>query len=634
MSNIESTFICKGDLKSTVKNRLLSSIENIEIGQKLVLLDRTTVKIVDATLGMNELLDCGVFLIENISIGRQPYPSMAAIYLVKPDRESIKTIIEDFTPPLSKLDSGRVGPMYKEAHFLFTTDVSSDLMDQLAKAPCAPLVKNFKELFIDFIPYESRVFNLGFDSSLFGKLFSPIDLSESVSSDPPFPIESTIDEIASKIASACVTMGENPKIRFQSSSSLVSKLSLKLQHQLDGLSSKLKSSSVSSKIGISGTILLLDRNIDLVSPLLHEFTVQAFCNDLLSSISQDGTRYQYDGGKDSNGIPIKKTVCLDSSDPIWERMRHLHVVDYGNNLSSDFKELISSNKAAQKSSGSSEGKVDEAANLSDLKDVMRDLPEFQEMKRKFDVHFKLLSDCHSIRDNKKIIQVAGVEQSMATGKDPEGQQLKDSWDILVPLFSISTLSDMDKARIIGIYLLTHPKALAENDMRSIFEKARLSSREVDFIRRLIALAGGNKYRQRQPVRSGKGGTRKYCIDVESKYDVSRFIPALKIIAEDICYDSLDSKEFPFLKPETCTQVPEKNNAPVSLRKRAGTSSSATSTTSNSKGPLFIYVLGGITYSEMRSMYELSSLLGREIYIGSDAILTPEKFLDHVRGIIL
>lgn len=629
---MESSFICKGDLKSTVKNRLLTAIENIDIGQKLVLLDRTTVKIVDATLVMNELLDCGVFLIENVSIGRQPYPSMAAIYLVKPDRDSIKTIIEDFTPPLSKLDSGRIGPMYKEAHFLFTTDVSSDLMDQLAKSPCAPLVKNFKELFIDFVPYESRVFNLGYDSSLFGKLFSPINSSLSTSSAQPFQLESTLDEIASKIASACVTMSENPKIRFQSSSSLVSKLSLKLQHHLDGLASKLNSTNSSSNIGTSGTILLLDRNIDLISPLLHEFTVQAFCNDLLPTISQDGTRYEYNSGNDSNGNPIMKTVCLDNSDPIWERNRHLHVVDYGNTLSSDFKELISSNKAAQKSSSNPDDGGN--ANLSDLKDVMRDLPEFQEMKKKYDIHFKLLSDCHSIRDNKKIIQVAGVEQSMATGRDPEGQKLKDSWDIIVPLFSISTLSDMDKARIIGIYLLTNTKSLSDNDMRSIFEKARLSSREVDFIRRLIVLSNGTKYLQRQPVRSNKTSKRSYCIDVESKYDVSRFIPALKIIAEDICFDSLDSKEFSFLKPETSTLVPEKTNAPVSLRKRSGSSSSANTTTSNSKGPLFIYVLGGITYSEMRSIYELSTLLGREIYIGSDSILTPEIFLDHVRGVIL
>ena len=40
----------------------------------------------------------------------------------------------------------------------------------------------------------------------------------------------------------------------------------------------------------------------------------------------------------------------------------------------------------------------------------------------------------------------------------------------------------------------------------------------------------------------------------------------------------------------------------------------------------VFVLGGLTYSELRSMHELSRSLGREIIVGSTDMLTPQGFI--------
>jgi syntaxin-binding protein 1 len=40
-----------------------------------------------------------------------------------------------------------------------------------------------------------------------------------------------------------------------------------------------------------GTLLITDRSMDTIAPLLHEFTYQAMCNDLLPI--GDGTKYRY-----------------------------------------------------------------------------------------------------------------------------------------------------------------------------------------------------------------------------------------------------------------------------------------------------------------------------------------------------
>jgi len=51
------------------------------------------------------------------------------------------------------------------------------------------------------------------------------------------------------------------------------------------------------------------------------------------------------------------------------------------------------------------------------------------------------------------------------------------------------------------------------------------------------------------------------------------------------------------------------------------------------GPrVIVYFVGGVTYSEMRSAYELSSRLNRQVIIGGDYLITPDSFLESIRSL--
>ena len=48
--------------------------------------------------------------------------------------------------------------------------------------------------------------------------------------------------------------------------------------------------------------------------------------------------------------------------------------------------------------------------------------------------------------------------------------------------------------------------------------------------------------------------------------------------------------------------------------------------------LFVFILGGVTFSEKRVAYQLSTQLQREVIIGGTSILTPNTFIEELEGL--
>ncbi|KAJ0779304.1 putative sec1-like protein [Helianthus annuus] len=91
-------------------------------------------------------------------------------------------------------------------------------------------------------------------------------------------------------------------------------------------------------------LLIVDRSVDLVAPVIHEWTYDAMCHDL---VDLDGNKYVMEVPSKSGGDPETKEFLLEDHDSVWLEMRHLHIADASEKLSDKMDNLRSKNKAAQ-----------------------------------------------------------------------------------------------------------------------------------------------------------------------------------------------------------------------------------------------------------------------------------------------
>lgn len=88
------------------------------------------------------------------------------------------------------------------------------------------------------------------------------------------------------------------------------------------------------------TLIITDRTMDMMAPLVHEFTYQAMANDLLPI--ENGVRYTYKF-QSSVGAYEDKTATLSDQDNVWTAVRHMHMREAIDKLMADFNIFLEEN---------------------------------------------------------------------------------------------------------------------------------------------------------------------------------------------------------------------------------------------------------------------------------------------------
>lgn len=155
-----------------------------------------------------------------------------------------------------------------------------------------------------------------------------------------------------------------------------------------------------------GALYIVDRAMDLYAPFVHEFTYQAMAHDLLPVRDGDKVTYRTivnEGRPDQE----EKDVEISEKDRLWVENRHRHMKDTIEKLMGDFQKFLDENPHFADQSGAAAGNPN---NLNVIKDMLADLPKFQEMKEAYSLHLSMAQDCMNVFQKNKLGDLASLEQ--------------------------------------------------------------------------------------------------------------------------------------------------------------------------------------------------------------------------------
>lgn len=614
---------------------VFESAASADPGWKILIVDEISMKVISAAVGMYDIMERKITLVESLEKKRAPFKDMGAIYILAPTKESITMLVEDFTDKTKIL----YGP---NIFVYFLGPIPLQFLNQIKQ--CKHLIKRLKalsEINVDFLVKEQRAFTL--DVSI---PFSSYFLRTS-----GVPAEVALAE---KLVTICATMNEYPYIRYKQSSGICSSLATVFKMKMDEFvganptwwyHGSGKSGNTSQERERS-TFLLLDRASDCLTPLMHDFTYQAMVHDLLKV---EGDKITY--GAEAADDPSKtedKDVLLNEKDKLWVELRGKHIAQVIEILSGRINEICKSSTSSA-FAGGSEGNM----SLSQLASALKALPEYREVMSKLSQHMHIAHECMDVFNRHGLLDLSDIEQTLATGKDDDGRTPKFSEMVSRLEGSLLRMREVkDRLRLVLLTTISQ-NGLTSADRDRLLRAAQLGRDELLVLDSLSKLgiqilnnmAGGPTgamgfFSNKNKIQTSAS------FDDESEYASSRYVPALRSILTDLVSNALSAEDYPSVIPmpasmtsasSSASSARRRNGLEGSARKKKGvtekwsrTGNTQTSTgvaTTFTGGRSFVFMVGGLSYLELKVARDIMEKEAREIIMGSTKFVSPSEFID-------
>lgn len=539
---------------------------------------------------------------------------MEVVYILEPTVYNIECIAADYT---------KVPPRYAGAHIFFSSGFNGSIERKVLNSSIGRHLRSMQEICIDFKPMESHTFSLG-DPYALEKFYneSCMDL-----------LTGALHKIALQLVSVCATLGEYPIIRFYNADKtdhnlrkLPYMLAREFQNELDRYARDHANFPDTSEKRPRAVFLILDRAVDWIAPLLHEFTYQAIAYDLLDM--KDWREYSY--MENIQGKEQQQLGKLSDKDPEWVSSRHAHIGTTGEKLGQKLAQLKKENPHLADAS--------KEAKVTDLKDMMLGLSSFNEQRARYVFHIAMASECMAQVEQRNLIELAEVEQVCATGMQDEKTKAKGVAETVVMTLADERLAPRDKVRLIILYGI-YRGGLVEADYIKLLHHCNLSNEE---------MVGIYSYYQKlgAPLLKSSPRDRPSKDQLPTRFDSqlggdcmasSRYVPGVYNIVKLLAQGKLPAAMFPYIKDQPTEDEDSGDYQSGSLRSQRQIATWANPTNKGAvKQRIFVFMAGGMTASETRSCYELSqtNTMNKEIIVGGTDFTSPNKFLDSLRRLTM
>lgn len=423
---------------------------------KILIYDQFGQDIISPLLSVADLREFGVTLYLPLRSNRDSIPDVPAVYFVYPSDDSIAQICQDMRDQL-----------YSSYCFNFLSGISRSKLEDLASAALqcdadAQVMKVFDQ-YINFISLEKHMFILKNNP----EDYSYFNLNKSNLKD--HEMMSIIDSTVDGLYSVFVTLGVIPIIRCppgNAAEMVAEKLDKRLRENLRDT----RNSFFSSLSGMADggammsnfqrpLLLILDRSLDLATPLHHTWTYQAMMHDVLdfklNTVHVSET--PKDSDTTSNAKP--KKYNLNQTDKFWQTNMGNPFPEVAQAVQEEIEEYKTHEEEVQRLKeamglAGGDGPVDISDNTARLTSAMSSLPELLEKKRLIDMHTTIATAILSSIKERKLDEYFEMEEKLMSKitseksvmdfiNDPEGGSPTDK----MRLFLIYFISQANNAEL-------------------------------------------------------------------------------------------------------------------------------------------------------------------------------------------
>ena len=236
------------------------------------------------------------------------------------------------------------------------------VLEKLVTPGVVKRTKTCKELNLSFLIRDKNLFEIGLPGAL--KLFTVKNERDSR--------DKILSNVKDRLASVCAVLRENPYIQYQGNSTLASRLA---EYMNGHLSEFFNTRTYNEKRGL---MLIVDRSIDISTPMLHDYNYETMVYDLFNT-------------KDNELELNDKKYKLDDKDELWTKYKNKHMCQVFEELQKDFDSFMQSDYS--KVAKAEEQTFDEMAN------VLGKMKGYKTKTNQFSLHLKLAEEITNVNLN-------------------------------------------------------------------------------------------------------------------------------------------------------------------------------------------------------------------------------------------